>query len=222
MADIRIMRFNPLEENTYIVSGKDGECVVIDPGCSNGAEFSALSSYLRKERLRPGAILLTHGHFDHMAGIPFLLGEYCPDVYWNPVDSCLDGFNRSYSVLFDIDFNVDTSSFKDITKGNSLSFGELLFEVIPSPGHTPGSVCLLEKTEGVLFTGDTLMAGTIGRTDLPFGDYDKEIVSVMDTLMGLDPDIAILPGHGADSTIGRERTHNPFLEPFNEREELDL
>ncbi len=96
---------------------------------------------------------------------------------------------------------------------------ELQVEVIATPGHTPGGVCYLLRNSGVLFSGDTLFAGTIGRTDLPGGDYDSLIKSVMDSLMGLDTDIEILPGHGATSTIGWERTHNPFLEPWGEPEE---
>ena len=93
------------------------------------------------------------------------------------------------------------------------------FKVITTPGHTPGSVCYLNEKYGVMFTGDTLFAGSIGRTDLPMGEYDDLIRSIMDKLMGLDGDTDILPGHGGRSSIGWERTHNPFLEPFNEKEE---
>ena len=95
----------------------------------------------------------------------------------------------------------------------------LTFEVIATPGHTPGGVCWLVRDEKLLFTGDTLFAGAIGRTDLSFGEYDDEIRSIMEKLMLLDGDIRIFPGHGPASTIADERTGNPFLEPFNEPEE---
>ena len=96
----------------------------------------------------------------------------------------------------------------------------MALKVIATPGHTPGSVCYLCAEDRILFTGDTLFAGSIGRTDLPLGDYDKLIVSIMDKLMALDGDTRILPGHGGPSTIGEERCENPFLEPFNEKEEI--
>ena len=107
----------------------------------------------------------------------------------------------------------------DISDGETITAAGLGFKVITTPGHTPGSVCYLNEKYGVMFTGDTLFAGSIGRTDLPMGEYDDLIRSIMDKLMGLDGDTDILPGHGGRSSIGWERTHNPFLEPFNEKEE---
>ena len=94
------------------------------------------------------------------------------------------------------------------------------FKVIETPGHTPDSVCYYNEVEHVLFTGDTIFAGSIGRTDLPGGDYDAEIRSIMEKLIFLPGETDIYPGHGSQSTIARERMENPFLEPFNEREEL--
>ena len=95
-----------------------------------------------------------------------------------------------------------------------------IFQLISTPGHTPDSVCYYNEAEHVLFTGDTLFAGSIGRTDLPGGDYDAEIVSIMEKLIFLPGETQIFPGHGPSSTIARERMSNPFLEPFNEKEEL--
>ena len=100
-----------------------------------------------------------------------------------------------------------------------LEIAGMKWEVIATPGHTPGGVCYLEREAGVMLTGDTLFAGSIGRTDFLYSEYDDEIRSIMEKLILLDPDIRILPGHGPTSTIGHERTHNPFLEPFNEPEE---
>ena len=91
--------------------------------------------------------------------------------------------------------------------------------MITTPGHTPGGVCYYDETDKVLLTGDTLFAGAIGRSDLIGGDYDHLIISIMDKLMGLPGDVDVLPGHGRKTTIADERTHNPFLQPFNEPEE---
>ncbi len=98
----------------------------------------------------------------------------------------------------------------------------MTFQVITTPGHTPGGVSFYSEEERILLTGDTLFAGSIGRTDLPGGEYDDLIVSIMDKLMGLDGDVEILPGHGGVSDIASERTHNPFLQPFNEPDDPDL
>ncbi|MCQ2158876.1 MAG: MBL fold metallo-hydrolase [Bacteroidales bacterium] len=200
MPKILSLVFNPLQENTYIIDFGDGNCCIVDPGCNDAAEFESLLGHLAETR--PVAVLLTHGHADHTAGIRFLLGRF-PElpVYMSSEDR----------------FLFDGASFNDASRLTEIPAGPDSFRVITTPGHTPGSVCYL--LGGNLFSGDTLFAGTIGRTDLPGGDYDKLIVSVMDKLMGLDGAVRVLPGHGPSSTIGDERTHNPFLQPFNEPEE---
>ena len=97
-----------------------------------------------------------------------------------------------------------------------LGFGKASFRVIETPGHSEGGVCFYDEADKLLLTGDTLFAGAIGRSDMPGGDYDKLIVSIMDKLMGLPGDVEVLPGHGGRSDIATERTSNPFLQPFNE------
>ena len=113
--------------------------------------------------------------------------------------------------------SVDTSFCTlPLTENQTLSFGKTEFTVISTPGHTPGGVCLYDAADKALFTGDTLFAGCIGRTDLPGGDYDQLIVGIMEKLLVLSADVTVFPGHGGTSSIADERTHNPFLQPFNE------
>ena len=99
--------------------------------------------------------------------------------------------------------------------GDTVKFGETEFEVLSTPGHTPGGVCFLDRADKVLFSGDTLFAGSIGRTDHPQGDYDRLMEGIFNKLMTLDGDIDVIPGHGPHTTITDERTKNPFLQPFN-------
>jgi glyoxylase-like metal-dependent hydrolase (beta-lactamase superfamily II) len=113
----------------------------------------------------------------------------------------------------DVDFQTLDLKERDITR-----FADEQLEAIATPGHTPGGISFLDRKAKVLFSGDTLFAGSIGRTDHPWGDYDKLIKSVMDKLMGLDGDTVVIPGHGQRTTIGAEVAHNPFLIPFNEPE----
>lgn len=209
--------FNPLEENTWVVCGPGGRSVVIDPGCLKEPERERLRSCL--DACRPEAVLLTHGHFDHVFGAAWLQQTWNVPVYMAPEDrKTLDYFGR----VSRFGLPVPDCSFAttDIADGFELTAAGLEFKVISTPGHSPGSVCWLLEGASALFCGDTLFAGAIGRTDLIYGDYDDEIRSIMNKLMALPGDIAIYPGHGPASSIADERTGNPFLEPFNEREEI--
>lgn len=239
---MKIKKFvcNALQENAYVVSSGDS-CVIIDPGfatAETGAfpgepffgehgndagaagELGALYKYLDSEGLTPEAILLTHSHSDHTLGVAPLVEKFSIPVY-----SATRSFQTptdAFSCLRPAGEGVQTPE-KAIACLQVEDEGSVAgFKVIATPGHTPDSVCYYNEAEHVLFTGDTLFAGTIGRTDLPGGDYDREIVSIMEKLIFLPGETDIYPGHGPASTIARERRDNPFLEPFNEREEMDL
>ena len=239
---MKIKRFvcNALQENSYVVSS-GASCVIIDPGfatAETGAfpgepffgehgndagaagELSGLYKYLDSEGLTPEAILLTHSHSDHTLGVAPLVEKFGIPVY-----SASGSFKTptdAFSCLRPAEAGVQTPE-KTISCLQVEDEGYVAgFKVIATPGHTPDSVCYYSEAEHVLFTGDTLFAGTIGRTDLPGGDYDREIVSIMEKLIFLPGETDIYPGHGPSSTIARERMENPFLEPFNEREEMDL
>ena len=239
---MKIKKFvcNALQENAYVVSSGDS-CVIIDPGfatAETGAfpgepffgehgndagaagELSGLYKYLDSEGLTPEAILLTHSHSDHTLGVAPLVEKFGIPVY-----SASGSFKTptdAFSCLRPAGEGVQTPE-KAISCLQVEDEGYVAgFKVIATPGHTPDSVCYYNEAEHVLFTGDTLFAGTIGRTDLPGGDYDREIVSIMEKLIFLPGETDIYPGHGPASTIARERRENPFLEPFNEREEMDL
>lgn len=214
----RAFVFNPYQENCHLVwEGSHG--VVIDPGFVSETEHRALRDYMESQGIRLEAVLLTHAHFDHIYGVGTCVREYGVPVYMSPEDKVMKDMAGSLATRSGMPVPDTGWSTVDIRDGEELCFGDLRFEVITTPGHTPGCVSFLEKNDGLLFCGDTLFAGAIGRTDLPGGDYDHEIVSIMEKLMGMDSDVEVLPGHGPSSNIGHERTHNPFLQPFNEKDE---
>ena len=216
---IRRFVFNHMGENTYLASDENGMTVIVDPGCNDPGEEERLLGAIEAGSLKIGGILVTHGHFDHICGARSLQDRFGVKVFMGEDDLPILRYGGEMGAVYgfeapDTGFTVTT-----VSDGQVLDFGDMHFKVISTPGHAPGSVCYLEESEKVLFTGDTLFRGTIGRTDLPLADYDKLIVSIMDKLMGLDGDIRILPGHGGVSTIAQERTGNPFLEPWGEAEE---
>ena len=217
--DIYKFVFNRLEENTMIVSGAAGRCVIVDPGCLEKEERSAVLEKLSRKGLTPEAILVTHGHIDHTYGVAELQRLFSIPVYMSAEDIPIMEYYQRISKFGirtpDISFTVTP-----VSDGDKISAGGLEFQVITTPGHSPGGVCYYERSQKALFTGDTLFRGTIGRTDLEGGDYDSLITSIMEKLLLLDPDVTVYPGHGSTTTIGEERMANPFLEPFNEREEI--
>lgn len=220
MLTIKTLEFNVFQENCYIVSNEGGtHCVIIDPGFYYPQEEKQFFDTLFAEGLKVDAVLLTHGHSDHIYGVARVQKATGCRVYMHPADKGV--IAAQTPLLKTIGIREPDSSFTstDIAEGGLITEAGITFKVIHTPGHTPGGVCYLVESEKVLFTGDTLFAGTIGRTDFDYSDYDKEIAAIMEKLIILDSDISVLPGHGPSSTIGDERTHNPMLEPFNEPEE---
>ena len=216
MINIKCFSFNPFQENSYLVWDSSGQGLIIDPGCYDEVEIDEIREDIALKNISPVAILLTHGHFDHIFGVEKLSGIYKIPIYMNEEDKIIVAQNPLFAQTFGLKTPSANFYTLPVREGDILNFGEIEFTVIATPGHTPGGVCYYDKNNKVLFTGDTLFAGSIGRTDFQGGDYDKLIVGIMDKLMGLDGDVDILPGHGPSSNIGYERVHNPFLQPFNE------
>ena len=196
---------------------ESGAGVIVDPGCYDEGQLKSLTDFMDRKEARPVAIWLTHAHPDHIYGVAILQELYDIPVFMHPWED-LEASQRMASRF---GLEIPRTGFKtvDIHEGDTLRFGGVEFTVIETPGHTPGGVCFLDSEDKVLLSGDTLFAGSIGRTDMEGGNYDALIVSIMNKLMGLDGDIDVIPGHGEVTDIGWERTHNPFLQPWGEPDE---
>ena len=218
MLHIQQFIFNPFGENSSVVWDDKGNCAFIDPGYED-AEREQLVAFVESNGLEPVCIMLTHGHFDHIYGLADLVKTYGIPVYMDKKETYSFEHTNPYVCgnyglpLADI---PEEGAFRYISEGDIIEVGDLHFEVLETPGHSVGGVCFLERNEKVLFSGDTLFAGAIGRTDHPGGDYDQLMQSIFTKLMHLDGDIAEIPGHGPDTDIATERMTNPFLMPFNE------
>lgn len=216
MFKVLTFRFNPFRENSYLVWDETGNAAIIDPGFYDETEASALYSKIKEKGITPTVILLTHAHFDHIYGVSECASKYDIPVMMAPQDKEILEEDGDFAVSYGLkrpDVSFNTTPLAD---GQIIKVGNTDFQVIATPGHSPGGVCFYVSEANVLFSGDTLFAGSIGRTDNLWGDYDKLIVSIMDKIMGLPGNVTVFPGHGHQTGIAEERTHNPFLQPFNE------
>ena len=211
--EIKTFYFNELRTCCYILSDETKECVIIDPGCASKSEHDRFIKYVETNGLKPVALLNTHGHFDHVMGNNFVMTTWDVKLYISEKDVALLKKAKSYGEYFGYQIedipegdNIITISDNDIIK-----FGNSELKVIASPGHTPGGVAFYSQSGNVLFSGDSLFAGSIGRTDLPGGDLDQLMDSLENKLLKLDGQCKVLPGHGPESTIGIEIETNPFL-----------
>ena len=210
--EIKPFYFNELRECCYVAWDDTKECVIIDPGCGSDKEFGRLSGFVSDNALKPVAILLTHGHFDHVMGLEDAWRYWNVPVRANILDDIQIRNAPKYCTMLGLKSTPFTGEIENVEDGDRIVFGNTVLEVIATPGHTQGGVCYYNRADAVLFSGDTLFAGSIGRTDHIGGDYDQLIGSISSKLMKLDSDVAVLPGHGPSTNIGYERTTNPFLE----------
>jgi hydroxyacylglutathione hydrolase len=211
----------PWATNCYVVAtGPGSECVVVDPGKDASA---GVADVVREHRLKPVAVLVSHGHIDHMWCVAPVSGAYDATAWIHPRDRHLladpmaamspDTAGMLLGGRYEF---AEPDDVAELTDGQSLELAGLRFTVDHTPGHTEGSVTFRtpyqqDDVSALMFSGDLLFAGSIGRTDLPGGDHPTMLRSLRDKVLPLDDDIVVLPGHGEQTSIGRERATNPFL-----------
>lgn len=204
--------FNPIQENTYVVWDATGECAVIDAGNLSAREDNALVNFITEHKLRPVLALNTHGHFDHIAGVEFLRTTYDIPFAMSGKDAFLLGAAASSARMYGVEVREAPAKIdRDLDSLTETGFGDTRFEIIATPGHTPGHVSLYEPQSKTLFTGDTLFRESIGRTDLPGGDYSWIMRSIIEKILPLGDETKVYPGHGDQTTIGHESLYNPFI-----------
>ena len=178
MREIKTFYVNALRECLYVFSSENGECVIVDPGCQDGRERARVDDYFEKEGLKPVCILLTHAHFDHVLSVPYFAEKWDIPAVMNPADCDLLSKLSGYTSLFNMEYlPMDNVKFRYVNDGDEIQYAGFTFKVIGTPGHTNGGVCYLEETEKVMFTGDTLFQGSIGRTDFEESGEEDMCVS---------------------------------------------
>ena len=240
MIHIEHFTFNAFETRCCVVWDEDGFCAFVDPGCASEEEIAQITDLVAAHDLKPECIMLTHAHFDHIYGMAALAKEYEIPVYAHvgelfTLETTNPSVCSSYGLPLPDTFPMIksfadahiNSRFYSVSKLDTIEVGKLRFEVIETPGHSRGGLCFFERTERVLFSGDTLFAGAIGRSDHPGGDYDLLMKSILEKLLPLDDapadgsvpalgSVQVIPGHGPCTDLATEGMTNPFLQPFNE------
>ncbi|MBQ4498821.1 MAG: MBL fold metallo-hydrolase [Alistipes sp.] len=203
--------FNPIQENTYVVWDDTKECIIIDAGNYSAREDAMLTDFIREHDLKPVMAVNTHGHFDHAMGVAYVKATYDVPFACSKRDQFLVDSAVQSGMMFGVKCQPVPAIDIDLDAVDTIKFGNTELQVLKTPGHTPGHVSLYNAERKILFTGDTLFRESIGRTDLPGGDYSWIMRSILEQIVPLGDDVEIYPGHGDKSELGHETMYNPFI-----------
>jgi glyoxylase-like metal-dependent hydrolase (beta-lactamase superfamily II) len=207
--------FSPIEENTYILADSSGKCAVIDCGCYDKDEFNNLSCFLEKKNFKPVLLLNTHCHLDHIFGNTLFFEKYGLKAFAHKMEEENRNDSPDHARLFGLSMVIPPEPSGFISDGDTVNFGSESLLVLHVPGHSAGSLAFYSRKDGVVFTGDALFSGSIGRTDLPGGDFETLIHSIKSKLFVLPPATIVYPGHGEATTIEKELKTNPYFNNTN-------
>lgn len=212
MTHVVSLTFNPFQENTYILYDDSKECIIIDPGCYTAAEKQQLTKTIQQHQLRPVRLINTHCHLDHVFGNGFVAETYGLDLEIHEGELPLLRAATQQSMMFGVPLKEDIPEPKHFIKeGDLIEFGNTSLQTLLTPGHSPASISFYCEKDRFVIAGDVLFYESIGRTDLPGGDYDTLINSIRTQLLSLGDEVKVYSGHGPSTTIGYERRNNPFL-----------
>jgi glyoxylase-like metal-dependent hydrolase (beta-lactamase superfamily II) len=211
MIQIQSFTFSPIQENTYVLYDDSGECLIIDPGCYDEREREKLSSFIDDKKLKPVRLLNTHCHLDHIFGNGYVSSKYNLKPEFNENDLRVFEAFAATCDLYGMNCDPSPPAGNYLNEGDIVKFGNSSLEIFFTPGHSPGSITFYNQAEKFMIAGDVLFYGSIGRTDLPGGNFDTLINSITTKLFSLGDDFKVYSGHGPATSIGFERKNNPFL-----------
>jgi glyoxylase-like metal-dependent hydrolase (beta-lactamase superfamily II) len=211
--NIAIFTFNPFSENTYILYDESKECIIFDTGCSNSDEQQQLTNFIESNELHPVKLINTHCHIDHVLGNKFVSEKYNLPLTSHQGEAGVLAMQPQISSMYGIPYDPSPAITIFLEDGDSVTFGNTTLTVFFTPGHSPASISFYNEKEGIVLGGDVLFQGSIGRTDLPGGDFETLAKSIREKLYVLPDEVIVYSGHGPSTTIGVEKRTNPFVKP---------
>jgi len=211
MLTVQAFTFNPVQENTYVVYNEEKHCCIIDPGAYFASETAALKGFIDENRLQPRYLLNTHCHLDHIFGNRFVHQAYGLELHLHREDLPVLERGPASGDMFGLPFENYDGPLHFLEEGGTIRLGDDVLEVLFTPGHSPGSISFYCAAQAFVICGDVLFEGSIGRTDLPGGNFEVLAESIRTKLYTLPEGVQVYPGHGAPTTIGKEMRSNPFV-----------
>jgi hydroxyacylglutathione hydrolase len=211
MLTVQPFTFNPVQENTYVIYNEKGQCCIIDPGCYFASEEQELKIFIEQNHLQPVYLLNTHCHLDHIFGNKFIYKTYGLTLWLNKLEKQVLEYGPASGQLWQMPFDNYDAELNFVDEGDVIRIGDDELHVLFTPGHSPGHVSFYSKENKFVISGDVLFERSVGRTDLPGGDFNVLEESIKTKLYSLPPDVVVYPGHGNTTTIGDEMKTNPFV-----------
>ena len=211
MLKVKSFVFSPIQENTYLLYNEFNECLIIDPGCYFPEEQDELKAFITQSNLKPWMLLNTHCHLDHVFGNKFVAETYGLTLQLHEKEKVLLDYAPTSGLMYDMPFDNYAGEYIYLKGGDIVKLGEDELKVIEAPGHSPGHICFYCAKQNFIISGDVLFNRSIGRTDLPGGDHETLLKNIREKLFVLPDETVVYSGHGAVTTIGEEKSENPFL-----------
>ena len=211
MFTVKAFTFSPIQENTYLLYNEKGNALIIDPGCYFEEEREELSTFLQQKKLNPQLLLNTHCHLDHVFGNKWIHETYGLLLHIHPNEKQVLDFAPASGLMWNMPFDNYKAEIKYFHEGEEIVLDDDRLKILFAPGHCPGHVCFYCKEQGFVIGGDVLFRQSIGRTDLPGGNFETLINSIKTQLFILPDETIVYSGHGPATTVGYEKKHNPFL-----------
>lgn len=211
MLSVQKFTFNPIQENTYVLFAPNGDCCIIDPGCYFDEEKKALAQFISTKQLNPIYLLNTHCHLDHIFGNKYVNEKWQLPLYMHAAELPVLGFAPKSALMYGLSLEDYMGEKYFLKEGDAIKIGDHPLQVLLTPGHSPGSISFYNEEDAYVISGDALFAGSVGRTDLPGGDF-AQLESAIKTKLYTLPDVVkVYPGHGGATSIGFEKRNNPFV-----------
>ena len=211
MLQIKVLTFNAVQENTYVLYNEFKECIIVDPGCYSDEEKEALKDFIEKNGLQPKMLINTHCHLDHVFGNKYVAEAYQLTLQIHKNEEEMLQMAPGSGLMFNLPFDNYTGQLIFLKEDDIISLHDDALKVIEAPGHSPGSICFYCEKQKFIIGGDVLFYQSIGRTDLPGGNHESLIKNIKEKLFLLPDDVKVYPGHGPATTIGDEKKYNPYL-----------